>query len=266
MKRILNAFTLLGLVLVLLSSCSNTKKLTQDSIYFQQTTDSLLKQTTVEYQSVIQKGDILYIVVNTANEVSSRLLNQPNFYGGGAAVTSGTNESTTGYLVDNLGRINFPLIGTLQVAGMQKSDLNDTLTARLRTYVQDAIVSIRLLNFKVTVLGEVQKPGSLSIPSERVTVLDALGLAGDLTAFGRRDNIKVIREVNGKREMGVLNIKKGDLFNSPYFYLRQNDVVYVEMNDRKMANVDQASFRNISIGLAVISALALVVTTLNNIN
>lgn len=255
---------LAGLTILLFSSCHTNKKLTQQAIYFQKTTDSLLKQSSVQYQSLIQKGDILYIGVSTANEASARILNQQNFYAGSTTTLGASSNSGTsiGYLVDENGEISFPYIGKVKVGGLAKTELTDMITARIRQYVQDAIVSVRLLNYKVTVLGEVTRPGSYSIPSERVTVLDALGLAGDLTIFGRRDNVKIIRETNGKREMGVLNLATGNIFDSPYYYLQQNDVVYVEMNERKMANTDQANIRNISIGLGIISAIALIVTTI----
>src|SRR5690606_37205470 len=163
-----------------------------------------------------------------------------------------------GYLVDENGEINFPFIGKMVVAGMSKTALTDTLTARIRRDVADAVVAIRVMNYKITVLGEVNAPGSYTIPSERVSVLDVIGLAGDLTIFGRRDNVKVIREFNGKREMGVLNLNDGNIFNSPYFYLRQNDIVYVEMNNRKVVNADQTNFRTLSLVTGALSAISLI--------
>ena len=255
------------IILAALSSCTSYKELTKKAIYFQNTTDSSLSATNISYTSKIQKGDILYIGVNTANEESSRLLNQPNFYAGSTNTAAGGTASSNavGYLVDDRGEIVFPYVGNFKVAGFSKSELTDTLTRQIRRYVSDAVISVRILNYKVTILGEVARPGSYSIPSERVSVLDAIGLAGDLTVFGRRDNIKVIREINGERSMGVLNLSHGDLFTSPYYYLQQNDLVYIEMNERKMRNADQTNTRNISIALGVISALALVVTTLSNL-
>lgn len=257
---------ILALIFVM-GSCTSYKELTKNAIYFQNTTDSMLKSTSVDYTSRIQKGDILYIGVNTANEESSKLFNQQNFYAGSTNAASGgaTASNAVGYLVDDKGEIAFPYVGKMQVAGLSKTEFSDSLTLKIRQYVTDAIVSVRVLNYKITVLGEVTKPGSYSIPSERVSVLDAIGLAGDLTAFGRRDNIKVIREVNGERTIGELNIAKGNFFSSPYYYLQQNDVVYVEMTDRKMKNVDQTNFRNISIALGAISAIALIVTTITNL-
>src|SRR5688500_7173538 len=213
-------FRLLGIILLIIqafASCTPTKKLTEEAIYFKNTSDSLLASSPLEYKSLIQKGDILYIAVNTANEASARLLNQQNFYAGSnisAGASSSGGATPVGYLVDEEGAITFPYIGKVAVAGKTKSEARDTISTLIRKYVDDAIVSLRLLNYKVTILGEVARPGSYSIPSERVTILDALGLAGDLTVFGKRDNVKVIRESGGKREMGILNLGKGDIFNS----------------------------------------------------
>jgi polysaccharide biosynthesis/export protein len=264
----LTAFKLTGLLssMLFLYSCTSYKDLTKNAVYFQNTSDSLLKASSVDYTSRIQKGDILYIAVNTANEESSKLFNQQNFYAGSTTPTgAATSSNAVGYLVDDRGQISFPFVGNINVAGLSKTAFADTLTNRVRQYVSDAIVSVRVLNYKITVLGEVTRPGSYSIPSERVSVLDALGLAGDLTIFGRRDNVKIIREVNGQRSIGELNLAKGNIFSSPYYYLQQNDVVYVELNDRKMKNVDQANMRNVSIALGVISAVALIVTTITNL-
>nr|WP_240965723.1 polysaccharide biosynthesis/export family protein [Pseudoflavitalea sp. G-6-1-2] len=248
-----------------MTSCVSNKKLTEQSIYFRNVNDSVLRKTVVQYEPRIQKGDILYIVVNTANESSALLLNQPNFYGASSsagASSSSSGNTITGYLVDDNGTIIFPLIGKLNVAGMTKAALTDTITNKVKQIAVDAIVSVRLLNYRVTVLGEVAKPGTYSIPSERVTILDAIGLAGDLTVFGKRNNIKIMRETDGKREMGTLDLNNGDIFSSPYYFLRQNDIVYVEMNSRKMQNADQTNVRNLSLGLGIISAVSLIITTI----
>lgn len=255
--------------LLALSSCVSNKELTQRSIYFKQVTDSLLSASAPTYQSEIQKGDILYIGVHTANEASAQLYNQQNFYAGSTGAPTSANMANNpalGYLVNEAGEINFPFIGTMTVAGMSKTALTDSLTARIRRDVSDAVVTIRVMNYKITVLGEVQAPGSYTIPSERVSILDVLGLAGDLTIFGKRDNVKVIREFNGKREMGELNLNDGNIFNSPYFYLRQNDIVYVEMNNRKVANADQTNIRTVSLITGALSAVSLIITLATRFN
>ena len=154
-------------------------------------------------------------------------------------------------------------MGDVKAAGLTRAQLTDALSERVRKYIDSAIVSIRLTNYRITVLGEVMRPGTFSIPSERVTVLDAIGLAGDLSVYGKRNNIRVIRTSGGNRQTGTLDLNKGDIFDSPFFYLRQNDIVYVEMNEKKLPNSDQASLRRVSIALGIISALGVVISTIN---
>ena len=246
----------------LFTACVSTKELTKRSLYFREISDSLLQKASIEYEPVFQKGDILNIAVITSNEINSRLFNQS---GGAGGSSSGEmiNATTGGYLINEKGNIVFPYLGQVRAAGLNRAALTDTLSNKLKYYLDSAIVSIRLLNYRITVLGEVIKPGTFSIPSERVTVLDAIGLAGDLTVYGKRENIRIIRTTDGIRQTGTLDLNKGDIFNSPFFYLRQNDVVYVEMNDRKLPNTDQASLRNISLGIGIISALGVIISTIN---
>jgi polysaccharide biosynthesis/export protein len=232
-------------------SCISVKKQTQDALYFKDISDSLLQKQANDFEPIIQKGDILSIAVITPNEQSARLFNQP----GSSNMSSGTDGTSS--------NITFPLLGNIKAAGLTRLKLSDTLSGLLRKYIDSAIVSIRVQNYRITVLGEVAKPGTYSIPSERVSVIDAIGLAGDLTIYGRRNKIRVIRNMEGKRETGLLDLNKGDIFDSPFFYLRQNDIVYIEMNDRKIPNTDQASLRNVSIGLGIISALGVIISTIN---
>lgn len=261
---------LLGMVVwafLVLPSCASSKKLTERAVYFKNISDSALALTSPEYEPVLQKGDILYIGVITSNEKSSKLFNMPNFYAGtdNTPVNNGSSTSspTQGYLIDEAGMITFPLLGKFKADGITKAVLTDTISNRIKLYVDSAIVSIRLLNYRVTVLGEVMRPGTYSIPSERVSILDAIGLAGDLTIYGRRDNIRVIRNMNGVRQTSTLNLNSGNIFASPYFYLRQNDIVYVELNERKIPNTDQANIRNISLALGIISAISVVIASIN---
>jgi len=262
MKRLSFSFVFFG-ILLFLSSCGTNKRLTEQAIYFKNLNDSLLKQASAPYDPVFQKGDILGIFVSTANESGARLMNP------GVAASSGSGDSEKSvrdYLIGTDGQIILPVIGAVKAEGLTKSQLTAVLTEKVRQSVAtDAIVNVRLLNYKITILGEVSKPSSYTVPNERVTVLDALGLAGDLTPFGRRDNIKIIREEDGRREVGVLNLNDGNIFQSPYFYLRQNDVVYVEMNEKKMANVDQSNLRTYSLLLGAISAIGIIITTLTRL-
>jgi polysaccharide export outer membrane protein len=253
------------LIIIMGMSCKSSKQLAQDNIYFQNLRKSNLDSNYITFQPKIQKGDILYIGVNSPNETSNKLFNQPNFYGGVPMGGTGANTSAIGYLVNENGEISFPQLGNIKVEGLTRIEISNQLTEKLTKFIEAPVVSVRILNYKITVLGEVIRPGSMSVPNERITILDAIGLAGDLTPFANRTNIKIIREIDGKKELGQINIKDGNIFNSPYYYLHQNDVVYVEMNERKMANVDQANTRNISILLGSVSAIALIITTISNL-
>jgi len=258
---------LAALVGGLFASCVSQKAQTEKALYFRNISDSLLMKRSINYEQVFQVGDILSIGVITPNENSSRLFNQ-TFRSAqtGSSATEGENgvNAGQGYLIDEKGTIAFPYLGHLQAAGFTRMELTDLITKKLQHYIDSAIVSIRLVNYRITVLGEVMKPGTYSIPSERVSVLDAIGLAGDLTVYGRRNNIRIIRTADdGSRQTAILDLNKGDIFDSPYFYLRQNDILYIEMNDRKIPNTDQASLRNVSIALGLISALGVIISTIN---
>lgn len=145
-----------------------------------------------------------------------------------------------GYLVDNEGFIYFPVLGKLYIKGMTLAQLRADLEKRLLTYLSDPLVSIKQLNFNVTILGEVKKPGQYTIPSDKITILQALGLAGDMTDFGNRTNVKLIREEEGVSKTYVIDFTDKNITNSPYYYIQQNDVLYVEPDliKKKTANVD----------------------------
>ncbi len=179
--------------------------------------------------------------------------------------TTVAGSVATGYLVDDDGTIDFPQLGKLAVAGKKRRDVKDTLVSRLTRFVNDPVVAVQFLNFKITVLGEVNKPGTFSIPEGRVSLIEAIGLAGDLTLTSRRDNITVIREKNGERAFGTVNLLTKDVFASPYFVLQQNDVVYVELTAAKAASTDATTVRNIAIGTSLLSVVSTFVVLIINI-
>lgn len=251
----------LSLLTITLIGCNSSKKLTQESIYFKDISDSLLSRQAIEYEPVLQKGDILSIAVITPNENSSKLFNRPNSAEGSDANIAG--GSAGGYLIDENGNVSIPFVGSIKAAGLSRKDFTANLTERLKQYVEAPSVTVRLINYRITVLGEVAKPGTYTIPSERVSILDAIGLAGDLTIYGKRSNIRVIRQTDSARQTGTIDINKGDIFGSPFYYLRQNDVVYVEMNSRKIPSTDQSTLRGLGVALGVVSALGVIVSTIN---
>ncbi|MDP4252088.1 MAG: polysaccharide biosynthesis/export family protein, partial [Bacteroidota bacterium] len=251
-----------------LSSCGSTRPL----VYMQGAFDTAQLSQVNAVEPVIGKGDILSIIVFSDNPEATKIYNQSliamssapasssdNGQSSGSRVVSGgSSPSAGGYQVNENGNIMFQGIGLLHVEGLTKAQLMDTLDVRLSPFLQHPYYSIRFLNYKFTMLGEVAKPGVVSIPGERVNLLEAIALAGDLTFFGRRDNVLVIRESNNKREFARLDLTRPDIMKSPYFYLQQNDVVIVEPNKKKIAANDMATTRNISIALAVVSTFAIV--------
>jgi len=249
----------------LLFACKTNQKLTEQSIYFRNISDSMLLKAAQAYEPVLQKGDILSIVVITPNEASSKLFNRPNATEVSVSSdgSAGGGNSGAGYLIDEKGNISIPYLGYVKAAGLTRMQLTDTLTTQLRRYIDSANVTVRLTNYRITILGEVAKPGTFVIPNERVTILDAIGLAGDLTIYGKRNNIRIIRQTDQGNQTGTIDINKGDIFNSPYYFLRQNDVVYVEMNDRKIINSDQSNLRVFGMVIGAVSALGVIVSTIN---
>ncbi|MDL2241810.1 polysaccharide biosynthesis/export family protein [Bacteroidales bacterium OttesenSCG-928-L03] len=214
------------LIVVLLSSCGST----QDLTYFQNT-DSFARfahqNDSAHYEIRIQPNDNLLITVtSTLNPQAVEPFNTISF----ERTTTTSTLDWRGYLVDEHGYINFPGIGKLFVANMTKDQLIALLEKEMKTFVQDAIVNIRFLNYSISVMGEVAKPGLYTVTDEKITVPQALALAGDLTIYGRRDNVLICRVENGQKQFYTLDLRDPRVFNSPYYYLQQNDIVYVAPN------------------------------------
>jgi polysaccharide export outer membrane protein len=209
-----------------LVSCVSSKKV----VYFNNLNDTLqagLKNAKANFETPIQKNDLLAIAIGGSNPEDLTILNS----GSGnipGAVANGNSSKSIGYLVEADGKIQLPFLGRIQAEGLTRLQLEDTLSDMLKDYTKNPVVNIKFLNYGFSVLGEVLRPGHFDMTNERTTILDAISAAGDLTTLGKRNNILVIREVNGKREFGRLNLLSKDAFKSPYFYLKTNDVVYVE--------------------------------------
>lgn len=238
-------------------SCINTKK----AIYFRDQADGTIRSTNVLPQTVIQNNDILGIQVSSLNQDASSAFNVANREDVAATTLSGTRNEAGGYLVSKDGYITFPILGNIKAAGLTKDQLTDTLTHMLndRKLLIDPIVSIRMMNFKVTVLGEVGKPSVIPVPSEKISLLEALGMAGDITINGRRDNVLVIREEPGRRVIKRLDLNSSELFTSPYYYLQSNDIVYVEPNKAKVRSGSNTATW-VSVVLAALSFGIIVIT------
>jgi polysaccharide export outer membrane protein len=247
---------------ILLISCANTKNV----VYFNNIGSTEILSKFEEQQPVIQKNDILNVSISSLNPEASSLFNQPNSETvTNSAMTIGSVR-ISGYLVDQDGNIQLPFIGNVKAQGLTKKQLKESITKTLvdKKLLLDPIVNIRYLNFKVTVLGEVQHPNVINVANEKITLLEALGLAGDLTIFGKRENVMILREEEGKKIIHRVNLNSTDLLSSPYYYLRSNDIVYVEPNKEKVTSSQTTSARNISLILSGLSFLTTLIFIIRN--
>ena len=199
--------------------------------YLQDINEDTSMSMTVNKGIIIQPQDQLSIIVTSRDPKMAIPFNLSvaTTYSGSELSVSGGSQRITGYVVDNSGDINFPSLGTVHVSGLNRWELQDLIKDKLADtgLLRDAVVTVEFMNFKVSVLGEVTSPGTYSVTGDKITILQALALARDLTIYGQRDNVRVIREQNGKRQIYVLNLTDSDIFSSPAYYLQQNDVVYV---------------------------------------
>lgn len=254
----------LAMISLVLVSCRSTK-----NVVYLQDVDPL-KQQEIEqkYEVIIHKDDLLAIMVNSKDPELAVPFNMPLVTYELGKETSGQNR-VLGYLVDSNGYIDFPILGQLYVEGLTRLQLTDLIKRRLieEDLIKDPIVTIQFLNFKISVMGEVARPGSFTISGDRITLLEALSMAGDLTIYGRRDRVAVIREKDGIRTVLFHDLRSAELFNSPSYYLQQNDIVYVEPNKAKAGQSNINQNNSASIWLSVISVLATVaslIVTLTN--
>lgn len=236
-------------LLAFASACAPNRHLT----YFNNLSEASDYTTAIKNMAepIIQPNDILGVTVSSLNPESNILFNngviQDSNSNGNAPTKANGSE---GYLVDKDGNINFPVLGKVKLAGLTKNQATDKLTEEIKKSVKNPIVNIRFLNFQITVIGEVNRPSTFAVPSERINVLEALGLAGDMTPYGKRENVLVIREKAGVRSAIRLDFTNKELLNSPYFYLQQNDVVYVEPVKAKVLQGSNSTYY-----LPIISAI-----------
>jgi polysaccharide export outer membrane protein len=251
--RIFTCLFLAGII-CLATSCRVQKR--TFSNYLENVADTTLPIQQNIPDPLIQKNDILSIRVysmsiNPATDIPYNLPEQ--------AVAGGSGTTTAGFLVDQNGNIEYPRIGTLHVEGLTKEQLSDAIKEKLKEQLTQPSVIIRFVNYKITVLGEVRSPGTFTLPTDKVTILEALGLAGDITDFGKRGSVKILRENNNQREIGTVNLTSKELFTSPFYHLQQNDVVFVEQESRKVRQQEQQNLaQQIGIATSIITAIALI--------
>ena len=219
---------------------------------------------------MIQPKDMMSIVVSSKDPQLAAMFNLPvNSYRAGVPSDNASGYYLQGYVVDNEGDINFPVIGKVHAAGLSRWQLQEKIKSELksRNMLKDAVVTVEFMNFKVSILGEVNSPGTYKINGDKVTILEAIAMAKDLTIFGLRDEVYVIREQNNKRHTYKLDLRSKDIFESPAYYLKQNDIVYVQPNKVKagQSTLNQNSLKSVSLWVSVASLLCSVGVMIANI-
>lgn len=249
---------LIGLALVtLVSGCISSKQL----VYFQgqpAVSDSIKLMD--RFVPTVQPGDILTVRVSSLSPEATSFFNPPSATMQMDRMMTPIMTSLpeiTGYLVNADGTLELPLIGKVPVGGLTTAQAADRIREQLKTYLKEPTVNIRNQNFRISVMGEVARPSLFTVPNEKITMLEALSLAGDITIYGRRDNVLLIREVNGQRTFTRIDLTGRDLFRSPYYYLHPNDVVYVEPGRARVATADR-TYQLLPIALSALSFLAII--------
>ena len=261
MKKI---FVRLSILLVLLvvsaASCSTYKKIN----YIQDAQlDTAL--TMIANQGIlIRPMDMISIVVSSRDPELARIYNLPvvTYQAGSESSVSNFNQRLIGYSVDNDGNIQFPELGTIHVAGLNRWQLAELIREKLSSLVKDAVVTVQFMNFKISVTGEVTSPGVFDISGDKITIFEAISLARNLTIYGRRDGVYVIREQNGSRTIYQVDLRTVDMFNSPAYYLQQNDVVYVEPNKVRagQSTINENNLKSVSLWVSIGSFLSTLAT------
>ena len=268
MKRICAVLATLA-VLAGLASCSSQtyKKIN----YLQDVHEDTSMSMKVNKGIIIQPQDQLSIIVTSRDPKMAVPFNLSvsSYYAGSELASVGGSQRITGYIVDNTGDIQFPSLGALHVAGLNRWELQQLIRDRLADdgLLKDAVVTVEFLNFKVSVLGEVASPGTYTVTGDKITILQALALARDLTIYGQRNNVQVIREQNGKRQIYVLDLTNTGIFSSPAYYLQQNDVVYVTPSEVRagQGEINENYFKSGSFWISLASISATLATLIINI-
>ncbi len=252
--KLSNLIVLLLSLLILVEGCIESKQVA----YFKNSVDTIITLPTLDNEPIIQKNDILSIQISSLNENASLIFNTPNH----ASTITSTNAGNTeagGYLVDNEGNIQLPILGNIKAAGITKSNLKNNILQLIisKNLLVDPVITIRHLNFEVTIIGEVGKPTVINVPNEKISILKSLGIAGDITVYGKKNNVLLIREIDNKRKIIRIDLGDKGFLQSPYYYLAPNDIVYVEPNKQKVrnANVNQQLVPTILSGLSIVAVI-----------
>ena len=241
------------LLILILNSCALKKNV----VYFK---NSKAIEGEIQNNSLIlKKDDCISITVLGGDENTMKLINFPQIQSvGNRGYISGA-PANNGYLIDDEGEINFPIIGKIKIEGLTRHQVIDSLELKLSTLIKNPVVTLQIQNYRITILGEVKTPGTYTIPNEKINILELIGIAGDLTIYGIRKNIMVLREENGKKQEYRIDLTNSDFINSPVYYLQQNDIVYVEPNQSKINSSRVSSTAGIFVSIAT-----LIITTINS--
>ncbi|MBL0739312.1 polysaccharide biosynthesis/export family protein [Flavobacterium sp. GN10] len=238
-------------LLFLFFSCGSKK----DVLYYQNIDTLSSKEKIATYEVKIQPDDLLMIIVSADDPEVAVPFNLKTYSISSNAKSdiARGQETVQTYLVDSRGNIEFPVLGTLKIGGLSRTEALQLLQEKISVYIKNPIINLRITNFKVSIQGEVNLPGVYSVASERITIIEALSMAKDLTIYGKRNNILIIRETNGLKSYNRVDLTKSDFINSPFYYLAQNDVVYVEPNKTRVNS--SAVGPNTSVIISAISIL-----------
>lgn len=262
--------TFIGLILAVVAasvmvSCSTD---TYKNINYLQDIDAQTEmQAGVNEGILVQPKDQISIVVSSRNPELAVMFNLVNvsYQAGSESVSAGGQQRLMGYSVNNNGDIEFPVLGLVHVAGLNRWEVGNLIKEELqsRNLLKDPVVTVEFMNFRISVLGEVSRPGTYNVAGDKINLLEALSLAGDLTIYGRRDNVQVIREYGGKRTIYLVDLRNSEIFNSPAYYLRQNDVVLVEPNHVRagQSTINENNVRSTSFWLSL-GSLLMTITSL----
>ena len=264
MTKLVSSVLVALTMLLVLGSCGSTKNVA----YFQNADSISLAASKMLYEAKIMPKDELTITVITTDPKVAMPFNLAvsNTIGTSGQLSS-SQGSLQGYLVDNNGNIEFPVVGTLHVGGLTKKQAEDLVKSKIKPYLADSenpIVTVRMASYHVSVIGEVTKPGIISVPQEKMSVLEALAQAGDLTIYGKRDNVLLIRQdAEGEKHTYRMNLNDANIINSPFYYLQQNDIIYVEPNKVKAQNSSIGSSTTLLMsGLSILTSIASLVVNI----
>ena len=249
------------------TSCTTYKHFS----YFEDLPDTAkpVLATTVPFKEpVINSGDVLSITIQTIDNDVSALLNNSYTVNGGSTTVPVLGSSTVGsgsqvpngYMVDKNGNVTLPFVGSVHLSGMTTEEAKQSVSREVNKYFNNAVVNVRYANFKITVLGEVLHPASYIVPNEKINLFDALGMAGDITVYGRRDNVVLVRDTLGQKKIIRFNMNNTEIVSSPWFYLQPNDVIYVTPNKSKMASTDAYRNRAITVVAAIVGLATIIVS------